>query len=761
MSAPLLEGIRVLEIAGARGAVAGRYLASLGADVVRVGGDDSDLANGMGKRRVAGGDVEALLAVADVIVADDPRDFRAGGRFERARLDAINPGLVSVALTAFGIDGPYADYLGPEIVASALGGCLGVVGYDDRPPVKEALEACGFHAEMMAAAGALMAIVARERAGLGQQVDVSVQEVAASRMTNGVLSWQFDHRLLERTGVALSYGKARVRCVWDLRDGAVFHSLMTGRFGAPANAALSAWMDEAEFDNPMRGVDWIKYDRSALPAATRAVWEAAIDAFFRSCTKAEMREEGRRRGINACVVNEPGDVLADAHLAERGFWADVGGVRAPKRFVRAADALGRDLERETDVAAEWTVRPQVKAASGIGPALAGVRVLDFSWALVGSITTKLLADNGAEVIKVESATRPCLSRIDVQVAASKRGNFDDKPWFIHMNTSKQSLRLNMKRPESREVIEPLIARADVIVENFSPGTMASLGLDYATLAARRPELIMVSGSVFGQTGARAKEWGVDGTGAALSGRLALTGWADRTPVTPSSVPYGDVILPPVMAAATAAALHWRKRTGRGVHIDASMYEVCVQQMHPAIMAAQIGAAPVRRGNDDPSCVLQGVYLAGSHWLALRVEDEAAWERLGRLVGGEWGPFSEMLANERRRASEAHIRFWLEHHEPWDAMAMLQGAGIAAGVVQSAADIVDRDPQLRGRDFLVTLDNAALGPFEHQVSPIRFSRTPRSVQTAPGLGEDTQRICRDIVGMTDQRFAELQAAGVFE
>ena len=117
-------------------------------------------------------------------------------------------------------------------------------------------------------------------------------------------------------------------------------------------------------------------------------------------------------------------------------------------------------------------------------ALDGVKVLDFSWALVGSFTTKNFADHGATVIKVESSTRLCLSRIEAQVAASRRGAFDDKPWFIHMNTSKLGLRLNMKHPRWREVIDPLIDWADVVVENFSPGTMASLGLDYATLRQR-------------------------------------------------------------------------------------------------------------------------------------------------------------------------------------------------------------------------------------------------------------------------------------
>ena len=126
--------------------------------------------------------------------------------------------------------------------------------------------------------------------------------------------WQFDRRLLQRAGGAVNYGRATVRCIWPLKDGYCFHSLMTGRFGAPANQALSDWMDETGADNPLRGVDWLRYNRSTLDPATRAPWETAIEAFFRSRTRAEIDTEGRRRGINATVVAAPADVLADPHL---------------------------------------------------------------------------------------------------------------------------------------------------------------------------------------------------------------------------------------------------------------------------------------------------------------------------------------------------------------------------------------------------------------------------------------------------------------
>lgn len=764
----MLAGHRVLDLGGHSTAACGRFLATLGADVVLVeppGGhaarqDAAYLAYAVGKRSatVAPDDLARLLAAADIVLAAaEPPSSPA------------NPGLIRVAITPFGLTGPRAGWLGGELVASALGGPLAVTGYEDRAPVKEAGDACLFHANGMAATGALFALFERGVSGLGQAVDVSVQEVAAGRCTNGVLAWQFDRKLLRRTGVHIAYGNARVRCVWTLKDGYCFHSLMSGRFGAPANAALSAWMDEAGVDNPLRDVDWQTYNRSTLPAETRAEWEAAMDAFFRTRTRAEISGEGRGRGINAVAANEPGDILADPHLAARGFFGEVEGegVRLPTAFVRAGETPALRVPapgaHTATVLAEWTPRPapEPRPAQADKRPLAGVKVLDFSWALVGSHTTKMLADFGATVVKVESASRPCLSRIDVQVAASKPGNFDDKPWFIHMNTSKLGLRLNMKHPRWREVIDPLIDWADLVVENFSPGTMDGLGLGYEQLRARKRDIVLLSGSVYGQTGPLAKEWGVDGTGAALSGRLALTGWPDRPPVTPSAVPYGDVVLPPFMAAAAAAALDHRRRTGEGIHLDASMYEVCVQQMAAAMLQAQRGAAPVRAGNRAPDVLFQAVLpCAGDdRWIAITAADAAAWDRLTATVGGAWPAPAEVPS--QRDDLESRLAAWTATQEPFGLMDRLQAAGVAAGVVQDAADLVERDPQLRARRFLERLDNPVLGAFEHQAPAIKLSRTPHRLTTAPGLGQHSRQVCVEFARLPPELVDELAAANLFE
>ena len=706
----LLDGVKVAVIGSAGQAIL-RYLASLGASILPAPDNREALS-------------EFTFLVDDVGL----HALNARG-WTRQAIAAINPGLIHVSVTPFGSNG--VGRLGSELVASAMSGTLRLTGNPDRPPVKEALDACTFHAHMVAAAGAMSAWFDAVRTGKGQHVDVSVQEVAFNRNVSSILAWQFDRRKLTRSGGALSYNKVAVRCIWPLQDGWCFHSLMTGRFGAPANAALSGWMDEVGIDNPMREVDWLAYNRSTLPAEMRKTWEAAMAAFFRTRTRAEIAVEGRRRGINACVIAEPADVLADPHLQARRFWRDAGAHRVPGHFARITMG-GTGGSRKV---------PRGKRP---GP-LSGVRVLDFSWALVGSITTKTLGDLGADVIKVESRSRPCLSRIDVQVAASSTNSLDDKPWFAHLNSSKRSLSLDMKQPAAMEVLGPLVEWADVVVENFSPGTMAKLGLDYASLAQRNPDIIMASGSVYGQTGPLAPEWGVDGTGGALSGRIFLTGWPDRDPVIPGSVPYGDVIVPFVMVASIAAALARRESTGQGAHIDAAMYEICVQQMHAAIVQVQEGGKPARQGNSDPAWYRQGLWPARGEdrWIAISVADEAQWQRLCELAGGD------------------DIAAWTANQADYDLMHCLQEAGIAAGVVQDIEDAVNRDAGLAGRGALVDLPHPVLGNFGHVRTPIDFSDSRVEPFRAPAIGEHNAEIVQGLAGLGRERYDELVDLGVLK
>jgi crotonobetainyl-CoA:carnitine CoA-transferase CaiB-like acyl-CoA transferase len=255
--------------------------------------------------------------------------------------------------------------------------------------------------------------------------------------------------------------------------------------------------------------------------------------------------------------------------------------------------------------------------------------------LVGSITTKQLGDFGATVVKVETSKRIDLLRTDRQVSVSRSDNPDDKPWYNDLNTSKYGILLDLKNPKTAGILEKLIRWADVVMENFSPGTMKKLGLDYPSITKINPTIIMASGSVYGQTGPMANEWGVDGTGNALSSRLYMTGWPDRCPVVPSGMPYGDVVLPFILASAILAALDYRRRTGKGQYIDACMFEALVQQMAPAMLDFQItGDMPERSGNRIETAAPHGVFTCKGEdrWIAISIFTDEEWAAFCRVAG---------------------------------------------------------------------------------------------------------------------------------
>jgi benzylsuccinate CoA-transferase BbsF subunit len=400
--------------------------------------------------------------------------------------------------------------------------------------------------------------------------------------------------------------------------------------------------------------------------------------------------------------------------------------------------------------------------------LSGINVLDFGWGLVGSLTGKYLADFGAQVVRVESSARPDMPRMNPMVSMSSAKNPDDKPWFTHLNTSKYSLRLNLKHARAREIVAKLISWADIINENFSPGTLAKLGFDYEFARTVKPDIIMVSGSVYGQTGPHAKRRGIDGNGAALSGYLDATGWPDRGPVAPN-LPYGDVVVPLLSVTAVVAALDYRNRTGKGQYIDSSMLEICTHQMTPALLDLQVNQQlQTRNGNRIAHAAPHGVFpcQGDDQWCAIAVFTDDQWRSFGTAIGSP--PWTEdvkykTLAYRKRNedALEDRISSWTRQHASRHVMEMLQEAGVPAGVVQTMQDLYEIDPQLKERRFLVDLEHPVIGVFGHPTPPIKLSKTGAFVRTSPCFGEHTQFVCTEFLGMTIDGFDALQKEGVFE
>ncbi|MFP3975111.1 MAG: CaiB/BaiF CoA transferase family protein [Dehalococcoidia bacterium] len=400
-------------------------------------------------------------------------------------------------------------------------------------------------------------------------------------------------------------------------------------------------------------------------------------------------------------------------------------------------------------------------------ALDGVKVLDFGWALVGSLTTKQLADHGAQVVRVESMTRIDLPRANRMTSASSANNPDDKPWFTHLNTSKYGMALNLKCPPAKSVIEKLIRWADVINANMVPGTLSRLGFGYDYVKTIKPDIIMAEGSAYGQTGPMAREWGVDGTGAALSGYLDLTGWPDRGPVGPN-VPYGDVVLPFFIASAIVAALDYRRRTGKGQYIDGSMLDACTHQITPALLDYEVNQhLQTRNGNRIAHAAPHGVFpcQGDDRWCAIGVFTEEEWGSFCQAIGEPpWTKDARFATLDSRKenedALEELVAEWARERSDEEIMKIMQAAGVPAGVVQTMQDILGHVPQLRERGFLVPLEHPVIGTFGHPTPPYKLSKTKAEVRTSPCLGEHTEYICTQLLSMSDEEFVELWQQGIF-
>jgi crotonobetainyl-CoA:carnitine CoA-transferase CaiB-like acyl-CoA transferase len=795
MRSRLLNGLRAIDLCGPEGWDCGRILASFGVEVIRVDlpGTAGSLAWRIGNAdkscvvldyRAAAGraELQALIGTADLLLDTFAPGAAALLVLRHEDLRPLFPQLIQVTISAFGRIGPRAAWRGGELVAAAMSGIVSTSGDPDRAPVREPCDAHFFHACAAGALGAMIALQHRRSGGLGQWVDISAQETGANRNTTWIIAHQFDQRAVQRAGA--NFGATRG--IWKVRDGYVAFALMGGKFGGPANQALSNWMDELGYDNPIRDVNWESFMVQDVTDAMRALWIPRLDAFFADRTRAEFAIEGRRRGITATPLAEPGETLADLQLAARGlFGAPVpfaeGSLRLPQYFVRTSCDDPTPLRTPTHPGCDTlpatraagalpAFPPPADVATAIAAArplpLAGVKLLDFSWAIVGGTTAKYLGDFGAEVIKIESRKRLGLERLSNTSRVSQAGNLDDKPWFAHVNTSKLSFRINLADPRARPVIESLVRWADIVLENFSPGTMDKLGLGYAQLSAINPGVILASGSVFGQTGPQRHYWGVDSTGAAASSRMYMTGWPDRGPVLPSA-PYGDCVLPCFLAAGLLAALDHRERSGEGCHIDGSMFEVLVQQMLPDIVAQQqSGGQLQRRGNRRPGISPHGIYPCHGteRWIAIAAADDAAWQSLRAVLG-----MPAVLADARfatldlrlqhQDALDAALAACTREREAYELMEQLQSASVEAGVVQFAGDTLERDPQLRARDFMQTVDHPLLGAFAHQAAPIWLSATPQRMRPAPRFGEHTRRICREQLQLTDAAIDELENAQV--
>ncbi len=399
-----------------------------------------------------------------------------------------------------------------------------------------------------------------------------------------------------------------------------------------------------------------------------------------------------------------------------------------------------------------------------GP-LAGVRVADFTWVWAGPFCTLQLAHLGAEVIRVETATRLCVTR-QLPPFFEFRPGPNRSGYFNQYNQGKQSITLDIKRPEGLAVAKRLCAASDIVVENFAAGVMDRMGLGCEVLRALRPDLIMIALSGYGATGPDADKVSYGPAQVPLSGFSAVTGYRDHPPMH-IGVSYGDPTGGLHGAVAVLAALLHRARTGTGQFIDLSQWETTMAVLPEAIMAWTLdGTSPPRDGNRDPHMAPHGVFRGGGddRWLAIAIEDDDGWRRFAHAVGRPELAHDQRFATLAARKAheddlEALVTAWTIERDVDAAAATLQEAGIAAFAAARNCDLAN-DPHLAARGFHVAPDHAELGPVQHLGTPWRLSEHEGGLRRgAPCLGEHTERVLRDVCGYDDAEIARLRNAGV--
>jgi crotonobetainyl-CoA:carnitine CoA-transferase CaiB-like acyl-CoA transferase len=396
--------------------------------------------------------------------------------------------------------------------------------------------------------------------------------------------------------------------------------------------------------------------------------------------------------------------------------------------------------------------------------LEGVRIADFTWVWAGPFCTLQLAHLGAEVIRIETLTRPCVTRLLPPWPDGQPG-VDRSGYFNQYNQGKRSLALNLKEPRALDVARDLVRKSDVVVENFAAGVMDRLGLGFDVCRQLRPDVIMIALSGYGASGPEAEYVSYGPAQVPLSGFSSLTGYADWRPMH-IGISYGDPTGGLHGAVAVLSALFHRRRTGEGQYIDLSQWEGTMALLPEGILAyTMAGETPARDGNRDPLCAPHGVYraLGEDRWLSIAVTDEAEWRALASVVDPALADdprFADAPARKRNEAAlDEAIGAWCSSRSPEDATRELQAAGVGAFPAMTAKDLHD-DPHLGSRDYFVELEHPEVGVRRHMGIPYKLHGSPLAVRSAaPRLGADTDAVLKDVLGYDESRIAELRAAGI--
>ena len=788
MPAPApLSHLRVVDLTDLRGALAGRLLADLGADVIHVAppgveeegrrppqaGDVSlahlyrhankrgariDLDDAGGRRRF-----EALCRAADLLVENLRPEQRARFGLDPGEVAARHPSLVHVVLSDFGLTGPRAGWHLEPLAAFAASGALFASGFPDRPPCwlpGFAAHDCG---STFAVAGALAALLERARDGRGQTVEVSVQEAALQALTPWSIPLADYNRVYPILAPAPPRNADGNYPVLAVADGYV-------RILAGTTRQWHAFVTLLGSPEALAGPEWEFLPYRIMNAdVIRLVASEAL----RDRPRAEVVTTGLDLGVPIGPIHTPEEFVAAEQTRARGFFRRTGFPRiddapfavAPFVFSRTQVALRRPAPSATEddpggfLPATPDTSPPPTGSTG-RPVLAGMRVLDFGVVAVGPEVCWLLGELGAEVIKIESR-----AKLDPLRAVTLEPDAPNKAFtFNDECRGQKSLCLDLSTTRGRELALALCATADVVVENNRGGVMRAWGLDYDDVRRVRPDVVYLASQGYGRTGPLAARQAYGPMNAAFAGTSLLWNHPDAPYPASTSLNHPDHLGSKLAAVAVLAALEHRRRTGEGQLIDAAQTEAAAFLMGEVYLEAPLTGRPARaQGNAVAYACPHGVFPAAGddRWVAIAVVGDGAWRRFAAALG--WPPDAPLDTLAARQAArgeiEARVAEWTRVRSPEDAASALQAAGVSAMPVLGPDDL-RADLHLLVRRAIVTVEHPEIGSERHAGNPIRLGRTPLvTAGPAPLLGEHTAQVLREVLGLPDDEIARLIDEGV--
>ncbi|HMS28170.1 MAG TPA: CoA transferase [Burkholderiaceae bacterium] len=393
-----------------------------------------------------------------------------------------------------------------------------------------------------------------------------------------------------------------------------------------------------------------------------------------------------------------------------------------------------------------------------GPLL-GLKVIEICTTIAGPACARLLADMGADVIKIEPPEGDPVRQMGQHVQG-------ESLYAASILRNKRSITLDLKTPEGRKIAADLIAQADILVENNRPGVLERLNLGYETLSVRNPGLVMVRISGYGQTGPYHERPGYGAICEAVAGVRHMTGDPDRPPAR-VALATTDYLSSVHAAFGAVAAIHARQRTGKGQVVDVALYEAAYTQMEPVVPAYEkLGLIPQREGSNLPSMAPNSSYpTRDGAWVLIAANSQPTWRRLVALMQQP-----ELLTDPRfetiqarglpdnMRAIDAIVAAWTRGFDADDLEALLRQGELPCTRVYTIADIY-ADPHFQERDMLVQVSHPVLGHTTQTGIVPRFSATPGNIRhTGPNLGADTTRVLSQTLGLSDERIAELAHSG---